>query len=82
VRAAFGILGLLVVLAIVGISLRNNLRAAKAVMPVPAASSASSEPFGGASSPSVAQFQQELDRQMKAASERAASAGGEADTVK
>jgi len=81
VRAAFGILGLVVVLAIVGINLRNNLRAAKAVMPVPAAS-ASSAPFDGSSSPNVAQFQQELDRQMKAANERAASAGGAADEAK
>ena len=78
-RAVFGILGLVVVLAIVGINLRNNLRAAKAVLP---AASASSAPFGGTSSPDVAQFQQELDRQMKAANERAASAGGAADDVK
>jgi len=81
VRAVFGILGLVVVLAIVGVNLRNNLRAAKAVLPVPAASAASG-PFGGSSSPSVAQFQQELDRQMKAANERAASAGGAADDAK
>lgn len=81
-RATLGVLGLVVVLAIVGINVRNQLHAAKQLVPAPVAASAASGPFGGTSSPSVAQFQQELNRQMQAASERAASAGGEADTAR
>jgi hypothetical protein len=80
-KGMLSLVGLLVVLAIVGISVRNQLRAVRPSAPVPASASAeaASAPFGGTSSPSVAQFQQELDKQMRNASERAASAGGEAD---
>ncbi|HEY9026867.1 MAG TPA: hypothetical protein VIP05_21420 [Burkholderiaceae bacterium] len=80
----FSIAALLLVLAIVAINVRNQLHAARQLAPRAAASSsqAASAPFGGTSSPSVAQFQQELDKQMKAAAERAASAGAEADTTR
>lgn len=82
-RAMFSIVGLLIVLAIVGINVRNQLRATKQQLaPASTSASAASAPFGGTSSPSVAQFQQELDKQMRAAAERAASAGAEADTTR
>ena len=78
-KAMFSLVGLLVVLAIVGINVRNHLRAVRQLAPAPASAEAASAPFGGASSPSVAQFQQELDKQMRNASERAAGAGSGAD---
>lgn len=80
-KVMFSVLGMLVVLAIVLVNVRNQLHAAKLDAPAAAASSASA-PFGGTSSPSVAQFQQELDKQMRNAADRAASAGGEADTTR
>ena len=82
-RAMFSIVGLLIVLAIVGINMRNQLRATKQQLaPASTSASSASAPFGGTSSPSVAQFQQELDKQMRAAAERAASAGAEADATR
>ena len=83
-RVMFSVLGMLVVLAIVLINVRNQLHAAKldARASADASSAAASAPFGGTSSPSVAQFQQELDKQMRNAADRAASAGGEADTTR
>ena len=71
---------LLIVLAVVGLSLRSQLRADKRFLPASAAASdAASAPFGGTSSPSVAQFQRELDKTMQQAAQqtadRAASAG-------
>jgi hypothetical protein len=80
-RAVFGLVALLIVLAVVGISIRNELRATSKFLPgsAAAASNASSAPFGGTSSPTVSQFQQELDKTMRGAADRAASAGGAAD---
>ena len=78
-RAMFSLIGLVVVLAIVGINVRNHLRAVRQLAPGPASAEAASAPFGGTSSPSVAQFQQELNTQMRNASGRAASAASEAD---
>jgi len=70
---------LLIVLAVIALSVSNQLRANKRLLRSVAASSASSAPFGGSSSPSVSQFQAELDKAMKAsarhADDQAASAG-------
>jgi hypothetical protein len=71
---------LLIVLAVVALSVRGQLQASKRFLPAPAAASdASPAPFGGSSSPSVAQYQRELDKAMKAAAQhtadQAASAG-------
>ncbi|HEX7640001.1 MAG TPA: hypothetical protein VF457_16510 [Burkholderiaceae bacterium] len=77
-RAALSLVGLLVVLLIIAVNVRHQLQATRAAMPAPAASTASA-PFGGSSSPSVAQFQQELDKTMRQADERAAHAADEAD---
>ena len=82
-KALFSIIGILLVLAIVGLNVRNQLRATRQQLaPASTSASAASAPFGGTSSPNVAQFQQELDKQMRAASERAASAGTEADATR
>jgi hypothetical protein len=75
----FSVVGLLVVLAIVALNVRNQLRATRQLAPGAASADAASAPFGGTSSPSVAQFQRELDKQMRAASERAAGPASEAD---
>ena len=62
-RGIFSLLGLVIVLAIIGINVRNEMRANKALLPHAAtASDAASAPFGGTSSPSVAQFQAELNK--------------------
>ena len=78
-RAFLSIASLLIVLAVVAISMRSQLQAGKRYLPsAAAASDASSAPFGGSSSPSVAQFQHELDQAMKAGArhtDAAASAG-------
>ena len=71
---------LLIVLAIIALSVSSQLRANKRLLSAaPAASGASSAPFGGSSSPSVSQFQAELDKALKASArhtnEQAASAG-------
>ena len=71
---------LLIVLAIVALLAGNQLRANKRLLSTaPAVSDASSAPFGGSSSPTVAQYQRELDKAMKASArhtdEQAASAG-------
>ena len=80
-RASLSIVGLLVVLAIIALSVRNQLHALRQAAPGSTSASASA-PFGGTSSPSVAQFQQELDRTMRDAGARAASAGAEADSTR
>jgi hypothetical protein len=79
VRAIFGLVGLLVVLAIVGINVRNELHAQKALLVAPAGAAGASAPFGGTSSPSVAQFQQELNKAMRGSADAAAARASEAD---
>ena len=79
-RAMLTFGSLLIVLAVIALSVRSQLQASKRFLPsATAASDASSAPFGGSSSPSVAQFQRELDKTLgEAASHReaeSASAG-------
>ena len=81
-RAMLTFASLLIVLAVVALTMRSQLQASKRFLPAStAASDASSEPFGGSSSPSVAQYQRELDKAMKAdaqhTADQAASAGEE-----
>lgn len=78
-KAILGFVSLLVVLAIVAVNARNQLRAVRPPAPASAPADAASAPFGGTSSPSVAQFRRELDKTMRESAERAASAGAEAD---
>ena len=73
-KGVFSLLALVIVLAIIGINVRNELRAQKAlVVPAAAASGAASEPFGGTSSPSVAQFQAELDKAVRNSADQSAN---------
>jgi hypothetical protein len=51
-------------------------------MPAPGPASGASAPFGGTSSPSVAQFQRELDKTMREVNQRAARSGDEADSAR
>jgi hypothetical protein len=81
-RGLFAGVGLLVVLAAVALSARNALHANQRFLPAAAASGAASAPFGGGNSPGVAQFQQELDKTMRAEAARAASAGDAADAAR
>lgn len=75
-RAVLTYGSLLIVLAVIALSMSKQLRADKRLLP---ASDAASAPFGGSSSPSVAQYQRELDEAMKASArhtdDQAASAG-------
>ena len=68
---------LLIVLGCIGLTVRSQLQASKRFLPPAAA--ASSAPFGGSSSPTVSEYQRELDKAMKAATQhtadQAASAG-------
>ena len=83
-RALLTFGSLLIVLAVVAVSLRSQLQADKRYLPSAAAaaaagSDAASGPFGGSSSPTVSQFQHELDKAMRAdaqhTADQAASAG-------
>jgi hypothetical protein len=79
-RAMLTFGSLLIVLAVIALSARNQLRADQRFLPAAsAASDASSAPFGGRNSTSVSAYQRELDKAMKAsaqhADEQAASAG-------
>ena len=67
---------LLVVLGIVVVSVKHQLQASRQLLPggAPTAAGASA-PYGGASQPSVAQYQRELDRALQAGvAERASAA--------
>jgi hypothetical protein len=79
-RALLTFGSLLIVLGVIALTLRAQLQAGKRFLPsASAASDASSAPFGGGNSPTVSQYQRELDRAMKASArrtdEQAASAG-------
>jgi hypothetical protein len=80
-KALISFASLLIVLAVVAVSVRNELRATKKFLPAAAsgASDAASLPFGGTSSPTVSQFQHELDKTMQQAADRAAQAGSAAE---
>ena len=80
-RGLFSIVGLLLVLAVIAVSVRNELHASRKFLPATAgaASAAGSAPFGGSAAPGVAEFQRELDKTMRAEAARAASAGDAAD---
>jgi hypothetical protein len=86
-RAMFSLVALLIVALIVGLNVRNELRATKGLLPASgapsanAASDAASAPFGGTSSPSVAQYQRELDRAMRDSAAHTASAAADADAA-
>jgi hypothetical protein len=71
---------LLIVLAVIALSVSGQLRANKRLLSAaPGASDASSAPFSGSSSPTVSDYQRELDKAMKASArhtdDQAASAG-------
>ena len=78
-RAMLTFGSLLIVLAVVALSMRNQLRADKRFLPSAAASGAASTPFDGTPRQAVSQYQRELDQAMKAAAQhtadQAASAG-------
>jgi hypothetical protein len=82
---AFSLLALVFVVAIIGVNVRNELRATRGAMSASAAADAASTasaPFGGTSSPSVSQFQHELDATMRQVNARAARSGDEADSAR
>ena len=79
-RALLTFGSLLIVLAVVALSVKSQLQANKRFLAsAPAASGAASAPFEGSSSPSVAQFQRELDKTLRETArhrdDQAASAG-------
>ena len=79
-RAGLSLVGLIVVLAIVGLSLRSQLHAVQHLAP----SGAAAGPDGGASGPDTpaaitAQYKATRDRALKDASAQAASAGASAE---
>ena len=80
-RALLTFGGLLVVLAIIALTARHQLDTNRRFLPgaASAASGASSEPFGGATQVTPAQYQQELNKVLREGAQqgadRAASAG-------
>jgi hypothetical protein len=70
---------LLIVLAVIALSVNQQLRASSRFLPSAAASGAASGPLAGTPANQVSQYQRELDQAMKAAArhtdEQAASAG-------
>jgi hypothetical protein len=79
VRGIFSLVALVVVLAIVAVNVRNELHAQKALLP--AAAGAASAPFGGTSSPSVAQFQQELNKALQNSADSNGARASDADAA-
>ena len=82
-RAFFTVGSLLIVLAIIGLSMRSQLQANKRFLPtVDAASGAAATPSNGTPQQAVSQYQRELDQAMKASAQhtadQAASAADEA----
>lgn len=71
---------LLIVLAIVGLSVRSQLRVTEAALPPSAG--ASSGTAGAAGSPDVVRLRQELGKAMRGADDRAAGAGDAADAAR
>ncbi len=81
-RGIFSLVALVVVLAIVGINVRNELHAQRGLIePAAVAPGAASAPFGGTSSPSVAQFQQELNKAMQNGADANAARASDADAA-
>jgi len=81
VRAVFTFASLLFVLLIVVVAVKHQLQASRQLLPganTPAAAGASA-PFGGASQPSVAQYQRELDHALKQGMAGRASSSEEAE---
>ena len=78
-RALLTFGSLLIVLAVIALSVRNQLQASKRFMPSTTASGAASGPLVGTPANQVSQYQRELDKAMKASArhtdEQAASAG-------
>ena len=70
-RAMLSLGSLLIVLAIVALTMRSQLQASKRFLPS-AASGAASGPFVGSPQNQVSQYQRELDKAMKAASQHTA----------
>jgi hypothetical protein len=80
-RALFSIASLVIVLCIVMIAVQHQLRAARPFLPTgTAAAAGSSAPFGGASQPSVAQYQREVNRVLNEGAAARASAVEAAET--
>ena len=82
-RAFFTVGSLLIVLAIIGLSMRSQLQANKRFLPTSeAASGVASMPSNGTPQQTVSQYQRELDQAMKASAQhtadQAASAADEA----
>jgi hypothetical protein len=76
-RAIFSIASLVIVLCIIAITVQHQLRASRQIAPsaVPAEAAAA---FGGASQPTAAQYQRELERTLKNGSaQRAATDAAE-----
>jgi len=78
-RAMLTFASLLIVLAIIAVSVRNQLNASKRFVPAAAASDAASGALTGSPQNQVTQYQRQLDAAMKAAAQhtadQAASAG-------
>ena len=72
-RAFFTLGSLLIVLAIIGVSMRSQLQANKRFLPTAnAASDAASMPSDGTPRQAVSQYQRELDQAMKASAQHTA----------
>jgi hypothetical protein len=70
---------LLIVLAVIALTMRNQLQASRHFLPSAAASGAASAPFDGTPRQAVSDYQRQLDQAMKASAQhtadQAASAG-------
>ena len=67
----------MLVLGIIAVSVRNQMHASRALLSGPTAEA--SAPFGGTSSPNVAQFQRELDKALRDSAAHTANATASAD---
>jgi hypothetical protein len=80
-RAVFSIVSLVIVLGVVAVTIKHQLAASRQLVapaPAPAAADANA-PFGGASQPTPAQFQRELERTLNEGAAGRASAADAAE---
>jgi hypothetical protein len=79
-RAVFSIVSLVVVVAVIAIAAKHQLAASRQLRATPESSAAdAAAPFGGASQPTPAQFQRELERTLREGAEKRASAAEAAE---
>ena len=79
-RAIFSIASLVIVLCVIAVAVQHQLRASRQYLPTAAAPAEATAAFAGASQPTAAQYQRELERTLKAGAAQRGAATDAAET--